>query len=713
MNPLRRTLRTIGKFFLGHSIPLTGTWNWANPSGWNKKKYLDQYVRYIYAIVSSIAQDSAKIKFEIYKDNDTVVDKHPFKELMKRPNPDMSQFQFLELHFTFMKLAGESYWYIANGENSLKPKELYLLRPDLMKVSVDKKDPRGLVSGYVLNKPDGKKETFEKEEILHFKMPNPMDPYYGMGVIEASKTYIQTEDFASDWTKNSIYNSGRPSGVLSIKGTIADEEFKQLKKQFKENYSGTKNSGKTMLLKGADGLDYQKLGMELGEVALKDLKNMTRDDLMLMFRVSKTMLGITDDVNRASALESRAVFTRNVIMPEMDRLIDHLNAFLMGTWGEGFILKYEDPTLQSDEDRLAEWIAGHNKWLTTNDIRNERKLDPIPGGDVIREPINLVPTSGTGKKVNQQESLVIKSPACRMKGETKKECVSRKIPEIMHENPGISQDQAIAIAESMCSKQCKEKDLKDSKKKDLREKIFEDSLFAIQDRWTEVYQEFINEEFELQLKEILSKNRKQAFPGWLFDIDASKRRITGTLIPLGIELMKTVAQIAFGMADDDETDLVLTDDIRDYITDRIERLAQNTNDQTIKIIEEEIAEGTQDGDSITKLRNRIKDVYKDATDIRAERIARTESLATSNEGALAAYRQSPLVTGKEWRTTSDPCEFCASLDGVIVELNTNFGNLGQAVEGDEGGELAIDYENIEHPPLHPNCRCVLLPVVLE
>lgn len=48
-----------------------------------------------------------------------------------------------------------------------------------------------------------------------------------------------------------------------------------------------------------------------------------------------------------------------------------------------------------------------------------------------------------------------KSPACRKKGETKDECVSRKIPEIMHENPNMEQDQAIAIAESVCSKSCK------------------------------------------------------------------------------------------------------------------------------------------------------------------------------------------------------------------------------------------------------------------
>jgi len=50
-----------------------------------------------------------------------------------------------------------------------------------------------------------------------------------------------------------------------------------------------------------------------------------------------------------------------------------------------------------------------------------------------------------------------KSPACRMDGETKDECVARKIPEIKKEDPEMSQEQAVAIAESVCGKACSDK----------------------------------------------------------------------------------------------------------------------------------------------------------------------------------------------------------------------------------------------------------------
>ena len=50
-----------------------------------------------------------------------------------------------------------------------------------------------------------------------------------------------------------------------------------------------------------------------------------------------------------------------------------------------------------------------------------------------------------------------KSPECRQKDETFDECVARKIPEIMEENPDMDQDQAVAIAHSMCEEKCSDK----------------------------------------------------------------------------------------------------------------------------------------------------------------------------------------------------------------------------------------------------------------
>lgn len=51
-----------------------------------------------------------------------------------------------------------------------------------------------------------------------------------------------------------------------------------------------------------------------------------------------------------------------------------------------------------------------------------------------------------------QEDTTEKSPACREEGESKADCVERKIPELVEE--GMEQDQAVAVANSVCENKC-------------------------------------------------------------------------------------------------------------------------------------------------------------------------------------------------------------------------------------------------------------------
>lgn len=652
--------QSIRKFFIGASQYSSSVFSWAVPGNWGKTKLTKQYTHYAYAIISAIAEEAAKVTFEMYKQStrDLIpVANHEFLKLMQRPNPMTSQFQFLELHFTFMKLCGESYWYVVRGENSQKPKELYLLHPALMEVVQDPESPTGLLKGYRMNKGSGKYQDFELNEIIHHKMANPNDPYYGYSTIQAGQTYIETEKFASNWTKNSIYNSGRPSGIVNIRGALTDSTFKQVQRQFKQDYSGTQNAGKTMLLKGMDGVDFQKLGMELDGAALKELKDMTRDDIMLMFRVSKTMLGVSEGVSVSNAQENRIMFMENVIKPELDRLTDSLQPFITESYGEGYRIDYEDPSMITDAQRLEMYVAGHNKWLTTNDIREETGYEPLPGGDVIREPVQLVPTSGPAKS-----------------------------------NMG-------------------KRKAKQLKKKEHTERIatFHKLLFDNQAQWEKKYRQFMTREFHKQLQEILAK-KKAAFTDWAFDVDASKQRIVGSLVPFGIELMEEAAKFAFDLADDPDANLELNASVLDFIHDRVDRFAEATNDETVRSIESTIAQGVADGESIAQLKGRIQDVYAYADSVRAERIARTETLAASNAGANEAYKQSPLVIAKEWSAESDACEFCAGLDGKVVGLEENFANNGTDVAGDGDNTFRVSYDNLEYPPLHPNCQCAIVPV---
>lgn len=91
---------------------------------------------------------------------------------------------------------------------------------------------------------------------------------------------------------------------------------------------------------------------------------------------------------------------------------------------------------------------------------------------------------------------------------------------------------------------------------------------------------------------------------------------------------------------------------------------------------------------------------------RAELMARTLTIWAYNEGAEKHYKDAG-AKAKEWLTTDDDllCEACRTMDGRVMDLGSNFENRGAMVAG---VEIGLD---VSHPPLHPHCRCSLVPVI--
>ena len=141
-----------------------------------------------------------------------------------------------------------------------------------------------------------------------------------------------------------------------------------------------------------------------------------------------------------------------------------------------------------------------------------------------------------------------------------------------------------------------------------------------------------------------------------------------------------------------------------YLKNKTYKFAKEVNDTTLTKLKATLAEGTKEGQSVVKLRDRIRLVFTDATKRRATMIARTEVLGASNFGAYESYVQSEVVKEKEWLTTIDGRErpSHAAINGQIRKLKQTFSN-GLMQPGDMAGSAA---EVI-------NCRCTLLPLVEE
>ena len=96
---------------------------------------------------------------------------------------------------------------------------------------------------------------------------------------------------------------------------------------------------------------------------------------------------------------------------------------------------------------------------------------------------------------------------------------------------------------------------------------------------------------------------------------------------------------------------------------------------------------------------------------RANMLARTMTNWGYNEGAQASYAAAG-VAFNQWRAVLDDVtgEEDEALDGTMIPVGHNFVSAGDQFM-DAGGSVHEAEFDVPHPPLHPNCRCTIVPIV--
>jgi SPP1 gp7 family putative phage head morphogenesis protein len=152
-------------------------------------------------------------------------------------------------------------------------------------------------------------------------------------------------------------------------------------------------------------------------------------------------------------------------------------------------------------------------------------------------------------------------------------------------------------------------------------------------------------------------------------------------------VIQEVYHDAFENAVPSKTVKQLDEFAREWILARSFKLATEINLTTLEALRNELALGFEAGESIPQISKRLEGYFTDNAKMRATRVARTEVISASNEGALHRYEIAG-IDKSEFYPSPDACEECLPLAG---EYQTR------------------EVHNMI--PVHPNCRCTFLPVV--
>lgn len=325
----------------------------------------------LFAIVSQIGNAFASTEWHLYR-RTSVRDKrkraevlnHGFMTVWDQPNEFYTGRYFRESVQQHLDLVGEGVIVLNKVGNIVV--EMWPVRPDRIKPV---RHPKKFLTGWVYCGPDGEEVPLTLDQVIHIKLPNPADPYRGMGPVQTVLYEMDAARYGAQWNANFFINGARPGGIIKVDYRMDDKEFNAFVARWRQQHQGVANAHRVAVLENAE---WQDTNFSMTDMQFVELRNLPRELIREAFAFPKPMLGTVDDVNRANSEASKEIMATGQTIPRLSRWRDIINApnGLLSQFanGKSLLLDYDDPTPVNSEqvnaDRNSQTTAYRNLILS-------------------------------------------------------------------------------------------------------------------------------------------------------------------------------------------------------------------------------------------------------------------------------------------------------------------------------------------------------------
>lgn len=675
----------------------------------DKKSQLMANVGWVYAANQVIADDCSAVRLKLMHKmadgDEEEVYSHEVLDLLDDPNMVITAKQLWNLYYSYLNLTGEAYILKLDQkgnpltDKTKLPSALFPLPSHLCEFHLGEKDWN---DSYVMFNGD----RYPISAILRDINPDPENIYQGMSIVRKASLTVDTDIQMKRWNNKLFKNGARPGVVVEVPDQLKDDAYNRLKQQFDEQYRGVGNAFNRVILEG--GAKMSPFMMTTQDLDFLESKRFTRDEILAMFKVSGSNLGITEDVNRANAEAQDYAYAKRCIKPRLEQFIDFMNKRLLRPiYGGEYVLSYEDPVPENAEMRLQEAQAGVNSWLTIDEVRDMYGREALPNGDgnKLYVPMGNVPIN--------ELSMIVGSGSDENASDTSNGSEG---------NSNADEGEEGDTSEPVSPKALKERTeigeakVKDYTMKSLKyERMIQRSARKMFNQQTQDVKDWLKDHAKTLDKSFI---KRKDWASDMIDWEEYNNSFSNELFKIFAIIVDEIGTEAFNKLVEGSFD-PYTETIQNFLKNNSLKVAKGVNAETEKQIRATLAQGIRENETVQELSARIMQVFGTASTYRAYMIAQTESAMAENYADVQAWTQTGVVIAKEWYTARDEnvCGFCHDMDKKVIPLDEAFfekGDITEFIDGKGNAHaMTLDYRTIGEPPLHPNCRCVLLPILKE
>jgi HK97 family phage portal protein len=221
--------------------------------------------------------------------------------LLANPNSNESSAEFHFGNIVMLETTGNLFLY---HDNSM------IVRLPTDKITA-KYDNSGAIVEYTVNA-QRTAIAIQPENVLHIKLPNPMSARVGLSPLSSLPAFILLDKYACELSISYYLRGGNLAGVLETE--VEDSmTLNRLKLSLEQGNGSRRNSFRDKIL--PKGVKWAGTAQGLASSLILENSRHAQRRILAVLGVPPVMVGDTDSVNYANAIEQRASFWRETIMP--------------------------------------------------------------------------------------------------------------------------------------------------------------------------------------------------------------------------------------------------------------------------------------------------------------------------------------------------------------------------------------------------------------
>lgn len=334
----------------------------------------------VYQAVNLIASGVAQLPMYPYQSNIEAINHPSYKLLSKKPNRNMTRFDFLKSLMVSVLLKGNGYAYIQRDSNG-DAIALTLINPDSVKIFID--ESKTYIDHYSIDGAD-----VEPCDMIHIRGGVSTNGLVGTSVINSAVMTLGIS-YNSEKTAADFFESGGAvSGIMKNVLPLTDKQREDFTNKFAGSFGKKGGNSITVL---DSNWTFEKIALNPSDAQLLESRIFNVSEIARFFNISPVMLNDLSKSSYSTLEATNLQFLTTTLQPWLSMIeLEFENKIFKPS--ENIEVKFDStPLLRADATSRANYYTSllNVGALTPNEIREMEGLPPMPNGDDLMIQVNM------------------------------------------------------------------------------------------------------------------------------------------------------------------------------------------------------------------------------------------------------------------------------------------------------------------------------------